>query len=336
MFITIISRTRSWRSEKRIQCWTNIRKTKVFEVTSIKDVLLINAFVLSCCLSSSILKIIFFVFSLSSRLKHDIRSSPPGYQSLPRKSSGGLPRLSFVSVPNTPAAEHSDWEHDDAGYGAFRKRDFTSSSSSVEEAANSVQMKKTRSRWSLNLGVFDGSPASPVKSPNLLPKFLRKSFTKLILGDRLRTPDRIRDEEHFSLPSSSSAVQAVNKENNSNCDHQTTPTNYQDSNSDTQKFVQESLERGLPIIPFPIPTFLIAENNQQANSKIFKKQHRKESVCVTDPQMITKQSEEIKTSTKSKSRVQEEVKKKSLVKLLNEAKHELEQETIRKKVFFFN
>ena len=91
--------------------------------------------------------------------------------SFPRSSPfSRLPRFSFTnfSVPSTPA-DTSSWEKESTDKTFLRKREFTSSSSSVEDGHVSESFKKkTRSRLSLNLSLFD---ESPIKSPKLLPKF---------------------------------------------------------------------------------------------------------------------------------------------------------------------
>ena len=183
-------------------------------------------------------------------------------------------------------------------------------------------MKKTRSRLSLNLGVFD---ESPIKSPNLIPKFLRASFTKLMLRDRAKTPEKtIRDEEPMSLPSFSSDT--IFDDSNCFCDSPKSPiSQYSPA---TKEFVNESLEKGMPIIPFPMPTMLIAENHIKST-----KQNNKDSKSRKGSIVNFETPKDFDNVTKSENNldVGEELRKKSLDKLLNEAKHELEQETQRKR-----
>lgn len=265
-----------------------------------------------------------FNSSLSSRLKPDFRN---GSSSLPRNSSKftRIPKLNFVnfSVPTTPA-DSATWDNsvDSLDKNFLRKREFTSSSSSVEEQVPGRSfMKKTRSRLSLNLGVFD---ESPIKSPNLIPKFLRASFTKLMLKDRAKTPEKVRDEEPMSLPSFSSDT--IFDDPNCFCDSPKTPiSQYSPA---TKEFVNESLEKGMPIIPFPMPTMLIAENHIKSTKQNNKdpKSRKGSIVNFETPKDLVKE-----TNNKNRSTVREEVHKKSLDKLLNEAKHELEQESQRKR-----
>ena len=269
---------------------------------------------------------------MSSRLRPDNKSG--GCSSLPRNSRfTRIPKLSFVnlSVPNTPAESAGSWEST-LDKNNLRKREFTSSSSSVEETIPGSFMKKTRSRLSLNLGVFDDSP---IKSPNLIPKFLRASFTKLMLKDKIKSPDLgHHDETPVSLPASLNCDSLI-EDPQSLCDTDTTYSQSQHS-PDTRRFVRESLDKGLPIIPFPMPTIVIAEKNI-ANKKdsrrgsvwtIRGESHAPASMDTCDGARDMKQTSETKPSV---GEGEERVKKQSLDKLLNEAKHQLEQETLTKR-----
>ena len=275
---------------------------------------------------------------MSSRLRPDIKS---GASSLPRNSRfTRIPKLSFVnlSVPNTPADSAASWEST-FDKNNLRKREFTSSSSSVEETIPGSFMKKTRSRLSLNLGVFDDSP---IKSPNLIPKFLRASFTKLMLKDKIKSHDMGQDEEPVSLPATLNCDSMI-EDPQSVCDSEISPLSPAHSQSqhspDTRRFVRESLDKGLPIIPFPMPTIVIAEKNI-ANKK---KDPRRSSVWTFRGEShgaqaqadrdICDGSRDMKQTSETKSRGEEGGgrAKQSLDKLLNEAKHQLEQETLTKR-----
>ena len=84
----------------------------------------------------------------------------------------------------------------------------------------------------------------------------------------------------------------------------------------------------MPIIPFPMPTMLIAENHIKSTKQNNKdpKSRKGSIVNFETPKDLAKE-----TNNKNRSTVREEVHKKSLDKLLNEAKHELEQESQRKR-----
>ena len=182
------------------------------------------------------------------------------YGSLPRVKAGShkVPKINFqnMSVPTTPA---DSWGR---GEGEFmHQRDLSSSVSSVEEATEAVVTPriKSKSRLSLNLGVFDSvslGPGSPARSPRFLPKFLRSSFSKLMQG-KDRTPDpQPPIEQPMSLPFFSSVLArsrcATPEEEE--VDEESPP-----SSPTTKTFVEESLAKGLPIIPFNYPTFVILE-----------------------------------------------------------------------------
>ena len=181
------------------------------------------------------------------------------YGSLPRvKGTHKVPKINFqnMSVPTTPA---DSWGR---GEGEFmHQRDLSSSVSSVEEATEAVvtPRSKSKSRLSLNLGVFDSvsiGPGSPARSPRFLPKFLRSSFSKLLQG-KDRTPDPPQlPIEPLSLPFFSSVLSrsrcpTPEEEEVEDCSPPSSPT--------TKTFVEESLAKGLPIIPFNYPTFVILE-----------------------------------------------------------------------------
>ena len=186
----------------------------------------------------------------------------------------------------------------------------------------------------MNLGVFDDSP---IKSPNLIPKFLRASFTKLMLKDKIKSHDTDQGEEPVSLPATLNCDSLLEDPHRSVCDSDRSPAHSQAQHSpDTQRFVQESMDQGLPIIPFPMPTIVIAEKNI-ANKK---KDPRRSSVWTfrgdshgQADRHICDGARDMKQIPETKSHVEEgggRVKQ-SLDKLLNEAKHQLEQETLTKR-----
>ena len=237
-------------------------------------------------------------FSLTSRLKNDYRSG--GSSSLPR-----IPKLSFShhrSVPSTPAGE--SWQEGEGDI--LQRKDYMSSSSSVEEmvGAGSV-IKKTRSRLSLNLGVFD---SSPVRSPKIIPKFLRSSFSKLI------SKERTRKEQHLSPTSPTPSPPRPSPP--------TSPRSSPPSSPTTRSFVRESLAQGLPIIPFNYPTFVIVE--KQRENKRLEGARAGESVSEPTSRKISEVSDGSEQAGQERS----------LNKLLVEAKKqlEIEKEAMKRKV----
>ena len=195
------------------------------------------------------------------------------YGSLPRVKKGThkVPKINFqnMSVPTTPA---DSWGR---GEGEFmHQRDLSSSVSSVEEATEAVvtPRSKSKSRLSLNLGVFDSvslGPGSPARSPRFLPKFLRSSFSKLMQG-KDRTPEPSIAIEPLSLPFFSSPLSKSRCPTPEEEEVEESPP----SSPTTKTFVEESLAKGLPIIPFNYPTFVIVEKKisdaraHQANSPL--------------------------------------------------------------------
>eukprot|EP00092_Neocalanus_flemingeri_P010718 GFUD01011544.1.p1 GENE.GFUD01011544.1~~GFUD01011544.1.p1 ORF type:complete len:474 (+),score=100.91 GFUD01011544.1:145-1566(+) len=261
------------------------------------------------------------------------------YGSLPRTTYQKIPKFSFqnFSVPTTPA---DSWEQEN---NFLRKGDMTSSTSSVEEATESTLFKKTRSRLSLNLGVFDGSssPGSPARSPKIIPKFLRSSFSKLMLKDKPKTPDT--SHEPRSLPFLgnlfSSAQNSPRQEDPES--HNYSPAELEDESSPpstptTKLFVEESLAKGLPIIPFNYPAFVIVEKNRATGKHTSFPQEPK----LQDQEMPNRPSKNFTqsepSSRKTSSLIQPDkedfcLEEKSLKKLIGRAKREMEEEASLKK-----
>ena len=181
----------------------------------------------------------------------------------------------------------------------------------------------------MNLGVFDDSP---IKSPNLIPKFLRASFTKLMLKDKIKTHDTADQgsEEPVSLPASLNCDSLLEDPQHSVCDSDHSP--------DTRRFVRESLDQGLPIIPFPMPTIVIAEKNivkkkkdSRRNSSVWTFSGDSHGQADRDICDGTRDMEQIPETKMSHAEEGGGRAKQSLDKLLNEAKHQLEQETLTKR-----
>lgn len=183
------------------------------------------------------------------------------YGSLPRtKVQHKVPRIHIpaMSVPTTPA---DSWERREGEY-LRELRDLSSSVSSVEEAteATTAPSIKSKSRLSLNLGVFDSQTGSPLgaRSPRFIPKFLRSSFSKLLQGkDRARTPEPAFEPASlpfFSSVLSRSRCQTPEEELELKASPPSSPT--------TKTYVEESLAKGLPIIPFNYTPFLELERRK--------------------------------------------------------------------------
>jgi len=266
--------------------------------------------------------------NFASKFKRDI-----WYGSLPRTTQQQIPKFSFnnFSVPNTPV---DFWEKEN---NLTRGKDMNSSTSSVEDASETSK-KKTRSRLSLNLGVFDGSPSpcSPARSSRIIPQFLRTSFNRLITKEKCKTPDPL--PVTMSLPFLGkvfSPEQNVKDDQNNHgftndqIDEVTPP-----SSPTTKLFVEESLAKGLPIIPFNYPTFVIVEKKRtQSRSRNpwshSQAEHVKTGKIVESTRNHLSFSEP--TSRKISNINQQEsseflLEEKSLDKLLGQAKKEMEEE----------
>jgi len=267
---------------------------------------------------------------LSSSFRQTISSG-----SLPRTTQQKIPKFSFqnFSVPTTPA---DSWEREKS---FLRKVDITSSTSSVEEVTESI-LKKTRSRLSLNLGVFDGSlsPGSPTRSPRFIPKFLRSSFSKLLIKDKATTPET--SNEPRSLPflgrMTSSALNSPRLEepcsNGSKCstdEDEISPP----STPTTKLFVEESLAAGLPIIPFNYPTFVIVEKKRTENKTI--KTEKTPMIAKEEPKKYSHSapgSRKVSSiNNKEQGSTNFHLEEKSLKRLLGRAKQEMEEEASIKK-----
>jgi hypothetical protein len=275
----------------------------------------------------------------SSHVKRNISST-----SLPRTTQQKIPKFSFqnFSVPTTPA---DSWEGEK---NFLRKVDITSSTSSVEDASESM-LKKTRSRLSLNLGVFDGSlsPGSPTRSPRFIPKFLRSSFSKLMLKDKSPTPEP--SHEPLSLPffgklsASTQNSPRLEDPHSYGSKYSTDEDDISPPSTPTTKlFVQESLAQGLPIIPFNYPTFVIVEKKRTQNRNV-NPFTPLEEMPIKNEEISQKDAKKYSNSEPSSRKVSNinqteatssdfSLEEKSLKKLLGQAKQEMEEEASLKKV----
>ena len=261
------------------------------------------------------------------------------YGSLPRtKVQHKVPRIHIpaMSVPTTPA---DSWERREGEY-LRELRDLSSSVSSVEEAteAPTTPSIKSKSRLSLNLGVFDSQSGSPLgaRSPRFLPKFLRSSFSKLLQGrDRARTPDP--PFEPASLPFFSSVLsrsrcQTPEEELELKASPPSSPT--------TKTYVEESLAKGLPIIPFNYTPFLELERKKPRArppaAEPLPGPPLYSAWGETSPGRATSAPASRKTSRREGSPTADQsIPDKSLSSLVNTARQEMEEEASVRKVRIF-
>jgi len=149
---------------------------------------------------------------------------------------GSCSTLSDKSYPNTP----STWE---SPLSVSEQRTI-SSSCSMSQSLTSTPV----------------SSVSP--SSSFIPRILRSSFSKLL--NRNSLPSRAKTQER-EQPYSDCECE--------NCDD-TKDSETTTISPATQEIVEESLQHGLPIIPFAYPTFFTASKNQED----VKRQIRKNSI----------------------------------------------------------
>lgn len=191
-----------------------------------------------------------------------------------------------------------------------------------------------------------GEPKS--KSPKYIPKFLRASFSKLISKDKSKSQSSSSQEpvslpffSSISIPSlnspSSSSVYNQDQEDSDSNNNEDTATQYNRACSPTtQQFVEESIAKGFPLIPFHYTSLDIVERGRALQRN--KEQHLLTTTVVPD----FTSSEEAETSparakyrrlhSDSERVAEQDVKEKSLQSVLNLAQQELELEANDKKV----
>jgi len=245
------------------------------------------------------------------------------YGSLP--TSGSHERVwSFSSkahsTPTTPT-ESLEREHQ-----LFRRRQLTSSSSVSEEEATESVLKKARSRLSLNLGIFDAgsSNASSARSPRFLPKILRSSLSKLTLKSK-----SYDTSQEYSEHNVNTERRIISDDDD---DDITDDLEKKSPSLTTKLFVQESLAKGLPIIPFnysPLE-FIKSDSRCDCDAQDDKRQKAYEYSADrrgsrSEPS-IRRDTHKVKRDAMKLS-----LEEKSLKKLLGDAKRELEEEADHKK-----
>ena len=86
---------------------------------------------------------------------------------------------------------------------------------------------------------------SKSKSPKYFPKFLRSSFSRLISRDKSKTGSLSGGEQQVSIPSLSSPSPSLYLTDTSDTLEEPLA-----SSPTTQQFVEDTLARGFPLIPF--------------------------------------------------------------------------------------
>ena len=146
----------------------------------------------------------------------------------------GVGQLAY-SVPRHHPT-HVPWDEDSPG---LASPELTSSVSSVEEATEHLSDDQ---RQPFNLLSVSG-PQSAAKSGRFIPRFLRASFSKLISKEKGRKGSLV-----YSTPvSRSPSIHNCGVQEPTFSDQELQSPDYSPT---TGQFIQECLDKGLPIIPF--------------------------------------------------------------------------------------
>ena len=217
----------------------------------------------------------------------------------------------------------------------------SSSVSSVEEATELLPAttKRLESESSdANIQEANAEPAT--KSPRFLPKFLRSSFSRLISKDKtkpVQEPMSLPFFSTISLSTASSPTWSVEESDNQQSDNRNdkpyvTPDTKESltCSPNTRKFVEESLAKGLPLIPFNYSSADIVEKRRaERTSKVFFPVSSSSQPDVTVPG-VSNSPARTKYRKLNPSMAQGE--DKSLQSLLYRARKEMEEESSQKKV----
>ena len=160
------------------------------------------------------------------------------------------------------SADCTGEDHPPAGY---YWRQPHSNVSSVEEAVEDILNKNQDKSANNN----EASVESKSKSPKYLPKFLRASFSKLISKDKAKSQSL--NQEALSLPFFSSvSIPSLSSPTTSlggqNMDSEATDDQGgllpRACSPTTQQFVEDSLAKGFPLIPFHYTSLDIVEKSR--------------------------------------------------------------------------
>ena len=269
--------------------------------------------------------------------------------SLPHSRKQNIPSINFKF--SVPAPNEHRWE-DSPG---LASREYSSSLSSVEEATEDDHTPGNYNRIRRRSNNLDISEASFIsKSPRFLPKFLRASFSRLISKDKPKTA--VPRTEPMSLPffststpvtrspslsmgHSDMSVDSINR-----IENETDNDDSADCSPTTKQFVEDSVARGLPIIPFYYSTAEIVEKRrQQKRNKhlleissqfsleetVLKKSRKTKSVS---PDRSNIDKDELCNRLSEKEMHDIKMENNSLQSLLRTAKKEMEEEASVRKV----
>jgi len=263
--------------------------------------------------------------------------------SLPRSRKQNIPSISL----QFSAHAESSWND--------YNRECSSSLSSVEEATEEQLTKQNFSparRKSNNLDISEASFIS--KSPRFLPKFLRTSFSRLISKEKCKTP--VARLEPMSLPffststpvtrspSLSPGCSARSLDSIDTFDNEDDTNESEDCSPTTKQFVEESVAKGLPMIPFCYSNAQIVEKriqekrkkhliqiSSQFSSAETELKNRRKTRSVS-PERSNIDRDELCDRLTDKEMHQMRIENNSLQSVLRIAKKEMEEEAVVKKI----
>ena len=142
-----------------------------------------------------------------------------------------------------------------------------SSVSSVEEAVEDI-LDRDKSDLKPESDAASAEPKS--KSPKYLPKFLRASFSRLISKESKSKSGSLSGQEPLSLPffssvsipSLASPTPSLSQTTDSDKETEASEGSLRPCSPATQQFVQDSLARGFPLIPFHYTSLDIVERGR--------------------------------------------------------------------------
>jgi hypothetical protein len=223
----------------------------------------------------------------------------------------------------------------------LERGDNSSSVSSVEEATEVLPtMSKRLDISNTEVNSHESNVESTTKSPRFLPKFLRSSFSRLISKDKAKIvePMSLPVFSTISISSTSSPTWSVGDndtqtQENNNYQYNETPNTRESltCSPNTKQFVEDSLAKGLPLIPFNYSSADIVEKRRaERRNKVFfpvsSTSHYDGLAAVSSSPARTKYRK------LNPERKDEETEDKSLQGLVCLARKEMDEENIQKKV----
>ena len=144
-----------------------------------------------------------------------------------------------------------------------------SSVSSVEEAVEDI-LDEAGDKSDLKPDSEAVSAEPKSKSPKYLPKFLRASFSRLISKEKSSKSGSLTGQEPLSLPffssvsipSLASPTPSLSQTTDSDKETEAGEAMIRPCSPTTQQFVQDSLARGFPLIPFHYTSLDIVERGR--------------------------------------------------------------------------